>query len=154
MSKASKILEKFFQSTLVEKAGSVLGDGAEIRFHVGDETFYFRRAKNQSQWTKGQGENPDFEFWVTEYALRQLVKELEDPNSGYAKLGIEILERIVRGEPRDRIRFKVHAGVLSIWSKGYFSVLKLGGPEVASYLAQLGFTSFQTIKEVLKNSRR
>lgn len=154
MSKASKILEKFFESPLVEKAGSVLGEGAEIRFHVGDETFYFHRVKNQSHWAVGQGEDPDFEFWVNEYALRQLVKRVQEADSGYAKLGIEILERIVRGEPKDRIRFKVHAGILSIWVKGYFSVLKLGGPEVASYLAQLGFTSFQTIKEVLKNSRR
>lgn len=153
MTKTSKLLEEFFLSPLVEKAGSVLSDGAEIRFHVGEECFHFRRSENRNHWQKGSGNDPDFEFWVTEYALRQLVKVLQGPSASYGALGIAIFEKIVKGKPKDRIRFRVHAGILSIWSKGYFSVLKLGGPEVASYLAQFGFTSFAKIKDVLKNSR-
>jgi hypothetical protein len=44
-------------------------------------------------------------------------------------------------------------GFLGLWSKGYFSVLKAGGPEVASYLKRWGFDSLSRIKDVLRKIR-
>ncbi|NUM88534.1 MAG: hypothetical protein HUU37_04945, partial [Bdellovibrionales bacterium] len=68
-------------------------------------------------------------------------------------LGVFIFERIVVADEGRKIRFKVRAGVLSLWSKGYFSVLKAGGPEVASYLARMGFSSLGKIKSFIDQIR-
>ncbi len=85
--------------------------------------------------------------------LRHLIELASRPETGIAAFGVAVFERILLSAKDEKIHFRVYLGLLSIWSKGYFSILKLGGPEVASYLAQWGFHSVGKIKEVLKNSR-
>ncbi len=67
-------------------------------------------------------------------------------------MGVAIFETIFTKDEEKKIKFRVDSGFLNLWSKGYFSVLKAGGPEVASYLAKFGFDSLSRVKEVLKRS--
>jgi hypothetical protein len=148
-----ELLENFFQIPWVAKAGEELAEGCALHIHVDRDCFLYERRKNRNSWKLGSVTNPDFEFWVPSVTLRYLVELANKPETGIAAFGVAVFERILRGSKDEKIRFRVYLGLLSIWSKGYFSVLKLGGPEVASYLAQWGFHSVGKIKEVLKNSR-
>ncbi len=130
-----------------------MADGCAIHIHVDSDCYLFERRKNQNHWKLGKTTHPDFEFWVPQSTMRHLVELAQKPETGIAAFGIAVFERILRGAKEEKIHFRVYLGLLSIWSKGYFSILKLGGPEVASYLAQWGFHSVGKIKEVLKNSR-
>ena len=76
------------------------------------------------------------------------------PETGIATLGVAIFEHIFTKDESRKIKFRVDMGFIGLWSKGYFSVLKAGGPEVASYLARFGFNGLNAIKEVLKTVRR
>lgn len=84
--------------------------------------------------------------------MHHLLDLADQPDVGIASFGIAIFERIFAKEEAEKIRFRVDAGFLTLWSKGYFSVLKAGGPEVASYLARFGLNGLSAIKEVLKKS--
>jgi hypothetical protein len=146
-------LTEFFSGKLAESAGSVLSEGASILLHVEEETFHFVRQKERNLLKRGSTPDPEFEFWIPEKTLRHLLDLAKLPETGIASLGISSLEKILRGPAEERIRFKVWAGILRIWARGYFSVLKQGGPEVASYLADWGFTNVSKLKKVLRKAR-
>ncbi len=95
----------------------------------------------------------DIHFWVPLSTLRHILDLSEEPDAGIAKLGIAIFEHMFAGEEGKKITFRVCASFLGLWSHGYFSVLKAGGPEVASYLARFGFNSLARIKELLRKVR-
>ncbi|MGZ3712329.1 MAG: hypothetical protein ACXVBE_11265 [Bdellovibrionota bacterium] len=148
-------LNEFFQSTLADKAGSYLSERATIALHVQDETFLYRRKKdvNVIEKVSSAKVEADVRFWVPPSALRHLLTLSDLPGTGLGTMGVAMLEHLFSSDPEKKIKFRVDTGFLGLWAKGYFSVLKAGGPEVASYVAQKGFNSVTRIKEVLKNIR-
>jgi hypothetical protein len=147
-------LERFLSSPLALKAGQGLSERACIALHVGDENFYFRRENGENTLSRAQPEglSIDVHFWVPLSTLRHLLSLAELPETGIGTMGVAIFERMFLQDKDKKISFRVEAGFLSLWSKGYFSVLKAGGPEVASYLARFGFDSLSRVKELLKKS--
>jgi hypothetical protein len=146
-------VETFLSSPLAERASHGLSDRISIALHVDGEDFFFRRTKGQNTLQRVESLKPDVHFWVPLSTLRQLLEMAEDPDTGVAAMGVSIFEHIFTKEESKKIRFRVDTGFLGLWSKGYFSVLKAGGPEVASYLARFGFNGLSAIKEVLKKIR-
>ena len=147
-------LESFLSSPLAERASAGLSDRISVALHVEEEDFYFGRRNGKNTLSRVQGGAPDVHFWVRLGALRHLLGLAEDPEAGIATMGIAIFEHIFTPDETRKIRFRVDAGFLGLWSKGYFSVLKAGGPEVASYLARFGFSGLNAIKEALKTFRK
>ena len=95
----------------------------------------------------------DVDFWVPLSAMRQLLAEAENPDISISRMGVLVLEHLFAKDAEQKIKFRVNTGFLGLWSKGYFSVLKAGGPEVASLLARFGFNSIARIKDVLRQLR-
>jgi hypothetical protein len=85
--------------------------------------------------------------------MRHLLALSEMPGTGMGTMGVAIFEYLLHKDPGKKIKFRVNASFLSLWSKGYFSVLKAGGPEVASYLGRIGFGSLSKIKDTLRHLR-
>lgn len=85
--------------------------------------------------------------------MRHLLALSGLPGTGLGTMGVAVFEYLFHKEPEKKIKFRVDASFLSLWSKGYFSVLKAGGPEVASYLGRIGFHSLSKIKEALRHLR-
>lgn len=146
-------LEKFLSSSLALKASQGLSDRISIALHVEGETYYFRRKKGQNTLVRVEEAKPDVHFWVPLSTLRHLLSLAELPGTGIGTMGVAIFEKIFTGADNQKVKFRVDTGFLGLWSKGYFSVLKAGGPEVASYLARFGFDSLSRVKEVLKKVR-
>jgi hypothetical protein len=148
-------LTEFFETPLADKAGSLLSKRATIAIHVEEETFLFRRIENENSLEKAPDDkaNADVHFWVAPDAMRHLLSQALVPGTGLGIMGVVVLEHLFATEADKKIKFRVDTGFLGLWAKGYFSVLKAGGPEVASYVARKGFNSVSRIKDVLKNIR-
>jgi hypothetical protein len=145
-------MEEFFAGALAEKAANHLSERAVIALHVDGHHFLFRRKKGKNTLTVGEGE-ADVHFWLPVGALRHLLALAELPGTGIGTMGVAVIEHLFHSDEKRKIRFRVDTGFLGLWSKGYFSVLKAGGPEVASYLGRWGFDSLSRIKDVLRKIR-
>ena len=145
--------EKFLASSLAEKASQGLSDRISIAMHVEGKTYFFRRRNGENTLSRVEDIKPDVHFWVPLSTLRHLLALAELPGTGIGTMGVAIFERIFVADEAMKVKFRVDTGFLGLWSKGYFSVLKAGGPEVASYLARFGFDSLSRVKDVLKNIR-
>lgn len=146
-------LSEFLSTPLAEKAGSCLSDRTRIAIYIDGEGFLFSRAEGANVVTPAEKPEADVHFWVMPHAMQHLLELGNVPGTGLGTMGVAALEHLFSADPERKIKFRVDAGFLNLWSKGYFSVLKAGGPEVASYVAQKGFNSVARIKEVLKNIR-
>ena len=148
-----KRMEAFLSSPLAVKASQGLSDRISIALHLDGETYFFRRKKGENTLTRVEDAKPDVHFWVPLSTLRHLLALAELPGTGIGTMGVAIFERIFASDESVKVKFRVDTGFLGLWSKGYFSVLKAGGPEVASYLARFGFDSLSRVKEVLRKVR-
>ncbi len=146
-------LRTFLQSALAERAASSLSKGACVALHIGAQEFFFVRGRGQNLLLPQSATSPELHFWLTEDALRHLLELAQRPEASLPGMGVSVLECIWSSDASRKIRFRVDCGFLTLWRKGYFSVLKAGGPEVASYLARWGFGSLARFREVLKNIR-
>jgi|GEM_PF-1028108 len=146
--------ENFLSSPLATKASQGLSDRICIALHVEGEAYFFRRKKGENTLSRVDDAQPDVHFWVPLTTLRHLLSIAELPGTGIGTMGVSIFEHIFAQDESKKIKFRVDSGFLNLWSKGYFSVLKAGGPEVASYLAKFGFDSLSRVKEVLKKVRK
>ena len=146
-------LKDFFVGPLAEKAGSLLSERALIAIHVEERHFLFSRKKGENTISEGESAEADVHFWVPLSTMRHLVSLAALPGTGMGTMGIAVIEHLFNVEEARKIKFKVATGFLGLWAKGYFSVLKAGGPEVASYLKRWGFDSLSRIKDVLRKIR-
>ncbi|MCB0331723.1 MAG: hypothetical protein KDD70_18765 [Bdellovibrionales bacterium] len=146
-------LNAFLSSPLASKASRGMSDRISIALHLENETFFFHKKKGINTLSRVEESRPDVHFWVPKNTARHLLALGELPGTGIGTIGVAIFERIFTADESIKIKFRVDAGFLSLWGKGYFSVLKAGGPEVASYLARFGFDSLSRVREVLKSIR-
>ena len=145
-------LDSFLSSPLAVRASQGLSDHFCIALHVEGEDFFLGRKKGRITLSRVVPRLPDVHFWVPLSTLRHILALTESPEIGIAALGVAIFEHIFTKDEDKKIKFRVDTGFLGLWSKGYFSVLKAGGPEVASYLARFGLNGLSAIKAVLKKS--
>jgi hypothetical protein len=148
-------LEDFFASPLAEKAGSFLSDKARIALHIdAHHSYLFQREAGRNRMRIAVEPQADVHFHVPLSTMRHLLELGAQPTSGIGTMGVAVVEHLFHAEPEKKIRFHVDTGFLQLWAKGYFSVLKAGGPEVASYLAEWGYGSLTRLKDLLKQVRR
>jgi hypothetical protein len=145
-------LAAFLLLPLAERAAAPLKADARILIHVEKEEFCFRREGGANHLNVASGEAGDVTFILSLSTLRQLRAVAEAPDANLASVGMFFLDKLFSAGG-DKIGFRVEQGFVSLWGKGYFSVLKAGGPEVASYLARKGFRGIGRIKEALAKVR-
>jgi hypothetical protein len=146
-------LDHFLSSPLALRASHGLSDRAGIALHVGGESFFFQREKGEKTLKRVEAVKPDLQFWVPDGSMRHLLSLADLPDTGIGSMGVAIFECMFTSAEERKIKFQLHTGVLDLWAKGYFSILKAGGPEVASYLARFGFDSLSRVKEALHKLR-
>lgn len=146
-------LNDFFQSALAVRAAQGIRDSAVVEIVVDGASFYFTKKKGVGRVYKRSPGEVDVTFWVPPATLSQILALSARSETTLANMGIFLFEAITTSDEERKIKFKVRASVLSLWLKGYFSVLKAGGPEVASYLAKIGFSSIGQVKEMVQKIR-
>lgn len=148
-------LEEFFTSPLAEKAGAFLSEKARIALHIdAHHTYLFQRAQGRNRMKIIADPQADVHFHVPLNTMRYLLDLGAQKDSGIGTMGVAVIEHLFHSDPEKRIRFRVDTGFLQLVARGYFSVLKAGGPEVTSYLAQWGYGSLARLKDLLKQGRK
>ncbi|MCO5143761.1 MAG: hypothetical protein M9962_11785 [Oligoflexia bacterium] len=147
-------LEEFFSSKIAINAASGLSGRAIIEIHLDDQVVFFQKVAGKNQLHEKIRDTPDLVFWINKGAMQKILACAKKKDVSIAKMGICVFEQIFSRDESSKIYFRVDAGFLALWTKGYFSVLKLGGPEVAAYIAGKGFGSLGKIKDALKAMRR
>lgn len=146
-------MREFLQGNLASLAAEGFSNRVCVEICVDGESFYLEREKNKNQCNKESENEPDITFWVPEKTLRQILEKEKLPGTGLGAMGIMIFDSILSKDEKRKIKFKVRASILGLWTKGYFSVLKAGGPEVTAYLAKMGLGGITQMKEMLKKIR-
>lgn len=146
-------LADFFQSELALRAAKGIRDGAVVEIVVDGTPFFFVKKKGQGKVQKHRPGEPEVTFWVPPKTLSQVLGLSGAPGTSLGTMGVFLFEAILSVDMERKVKFKVRASVLTLWLRGYFSVLKAGGPEVASYLAKIGFSSIGQIKEMVQKIR-
>ncbi len=146
-------LAEFFQTELALRAARGIRDGAVVEIVVDEVSYFFTKKNGQGKILKRAPSEPEITFWTPPSTLKQVLALAGLPGTSMGTLGIFIFDSITTHDESRKIKFKVRASVLTLWLKGYFSVLKAGGPEVASYLAKIGLSSIGQIKEMVQKIR-
>jgi hypothetical protein len=147
-----KDIEDFFTSPLANRAASGMKDGSKIAIFVDDKPFLFSRILGKNICKPGKVTKPELIFWLTTNAMQKISHKAQEDGVGLGELGITIFEGILLKQEENKIRFAIHGSFLTLWTKGYFSVLKKGGPELSLYLAKLGFTNIAQWRKIFKKA--
>lgn len=151
--------QQYFGREVAQAAARPLADGARIGFAIAGsdgevtERFLFRREKGQTRIESvGTDAAPEGEvsFMLTPLAAETI---LEDPAEDIGTIGVNILKLVVSPDANRRVTVRVHAGFFTLFTQGYFGVLKNGGAALASFLASRGMGGMDAIKSALKNFR-
>jgi hypothetical protein len=149
-----ELIANFMETTHFKRATAGFGVGAVVQLTLdGRETIQFQKTRDGIRVLKGAPEQAELVFYTTTLHLKRLLADALLPSTTLPKLGIRILESIYSSREDEKIRVAVRSGVLNLWARGYFSLLRLGGMEISKYLAGKGFYNVSKIKQALTNMR-
>ncbi len=90
-------------------------------------------------------------FHVTPRAADEI---LNDPAQDIGSIGVNIAKLALSTDANRRVAVQFKAGFLTLFSKGYFGVLKTGGAVFGQFLASKGLSGMEAIKAALKSMKR
>lgn len=152
MSYSSRFRE-YFARDVSQLAAASLSDQVEIEIHVNNqevnskEVFVFTKLLGKNAIEDRAAQRPDLIFEMTHLAAEEI---LSDASSDIGAIGVNIIKLAFSGEPAKKVRIEIKVGFLSLFSRGYFGVLKMGGSALNSYLATRGLGGIAAIKAALK----
>ncbi len=135
---SDKILQRFFEtSSAAKKAASSLGKAAEVAVTFtdlpGDFRFYIEAGK--PRFSPGKASDPDFVLTMAPGAVAGIASK---PDSDVGELGILFFQHILADKPENKVRVKLHSGLLKLTIRGYLGVLAAGGGKVVGWMATKG----------------
>lgn len=132
------LLTRFFEvSTAARTAASSLGAKAEVavRFTDVPGDWRFLAEGHKPRLVKEKAHDPDFELELAPGAVRTIAAR---PDDDVGALGILFFQAMIAKEPENKVRAKVHAGLIRLTTRGWLGVLAHGGPKVIAWLAGKG----------------
>lgn len=143
--------EEYFRRPVAEKAAGSLANGVLIGFTIPGETaFTFTRIDGKNSVKAGDSGQVEVRFILTPAAAESI---LSAPSEQIDEIGVGILKLIASSDRAMKVSVKVEAGFLTLFTKGYFGVIKTGGSVLASYLASKGLGGVGAIKAALQRIR-
>jgi hypothetical protein len=144
-------VETYFTRPAAQEGTQSLSDGAQIEIKIDQATFTLTRAQKKNQISLGAASSPQLRFELTPKAATEL---LDDPSDDLGEIGVKMLKLVASPDPERKIHLKIEAGFLTLFTKGYFGILKAGGGPLANYLASRGLGGMNAIKAAFKNRRK
>jgi hypothetical protein len=131
-------LTRFFEtSSAARKAAAPLKKGAEVGVLFTDVPgeWRFTVVEGKPRLLKERPYDPDFVLTLAPGAVRDIASK---PDSDVGDLGITFFQHIIASVPEDKVRVKLHSGLIKLTMRGYLGVLAQGGPKVMMWMAQKG----------------
>jgi hypothetical protein len=155
MSESYALLKQFFETREVGKrAAAPLKRGAEAGLLLGDAApgveYRFTVENGRPEVLEGKAKDPDFILTLPAAAVKKLVAvQGEDPGD----FGVAFFSQVLAKEPEERVKIKLHSGLITLTRRGYLGVLALGGPKVIVWLARKGLSGPRAVAHAISRLR-
>ena len=99
----------------------------------------------------GAAKDPDFELTLAPGAVRAICARAD---AEIGDLGILFFQQMIAQAPEDKIRVKLHSGLMTLTLRGWLGVLAHGGPRVVGWLAQKGLKGPGAVASAISRLRK
>src|SRR6267143_6489033 len=147
-------LRRFFQtSEASRRAASSLRKAAEVgvRFTAVPGDFRFHSIDGKPAFEAGKAMDPDFDLTLAPGAVAAITAQ---PHADVGELGVLFFQHIVAKDEKDKIRVKLHSGLLRLTMRGWLGVLAAGGPKVIGWMAQKGLKGPSAVAAALSRLKK
>jgi hypothetical protein len=147
-------LRRFFEtSDASRRAASSLRKAAEVgvRFTDVPGDFRFHSIDGRPAFEAGKAMDPDFELTLAPGAVAAITAQ---PHADVGELGVLFFQHIVAKDENDKIRVKLHSGLLRLTMRGWLGVLAAGGPKVIGWMAQKGLKGPSAVASALSRLKK
>ena len=147
-------LKRFFEtSEAARRAASSLRKAAEVGVRFTDlaGTFRFHSIEGRPAFEAGEAMDPDFELTLAPGAVDSITAK---PQADIGELGILFFQHIIAKDENEKIRVKLHSGLVRLTMRGWLGVLAAGGPKVIAWLAQKGLKGPGAVASALSRLKK
>ena len=147
-------LSRFFAtSEASRRAASSLKKAAEVgvRFTDVPGDFRFHSVEGKPVFESGKAMDPDFDLTLAPGAVAAITAQ---PNADVGELGILFFQHILAKDENEKIRVKLHSGLLRLTMRGWLGVLAAGGPKVVGWMAQKGLKGPSAVASALSRLKK
>ena len=147
-------LRRFFEtSDASRRAASSLRKAAEVgvRFTDVPGDFRFHSVDGKPAFEAGKAMDPDFELTLAPGAVAAITAR---PQADVGELGILFFQHIIAKEENEKIRVKLHSGLVRLTMRGWLGVLAAGGPKVIGWMAQKGLKGPSAVASALSRLKK
>ncbi len=147
-------LRRFFEtSEASRRAASSLKKAAEVgvRFTDVPGDFRFHSVEGKPAFEAGKAMDPDFELTLAPGAVAAITAQ---PQADVGDLGVLFFQHIVAKDENEKIRVKLHSGLLRLTMRGWLGVLAAGGPKVIGWMAQKGLKGPSAVASALSRLKK
>lgn len=148
------MMRRFFEtSDAGRRAASSLKKAATVavRFTDVPGEFRFHVIDGQPRFEAGGASDPDFDLTLAPGAVRDICSK---PHADVGDLGILFFQHIVAKDEQEKIRVKLHSGLVKLTMRGWLSVLAAGGPKVIGWMAQKGLKGPSAVASALAKLKK
>ncbi len=145
MSQKFDVLKSFFElNPTSRRALGLLAKGVEIGILLEDgAVLSIEVTPSGPQLHQRPAREPDITFRLNDAAIKNVC---ENPTDSPEELAVQILREI----KNRNVHLMITGSFISIATKGYFSVIRLGGKNMWDFLTEHGITSFFKITNKIK----
>jgi len=147
-------LRRFFEtSDASRRAASSLRKAAEVgvRFTDVPGDFRFHSVDGKPAFEAGKAMDPDFELTLAPGAVAAITAR---PQADVGDLGVLFFQHIIAKDEKEKIRVKLHSGLLRLTMRGWLGVLAAGGPKVIGWTAQKGLKGPSAVASALSRLKK
>jgi len=147
-------LRRFFEtSEASRRAASSLRKAAEVgvRFTDVPGDFRFHSVDGKPAFEAGKAMDPDFELTLAPGAVAAITAR---PQADVGDLGVLFFQHIVAKDENEKIRVKLHSGLVRLTMRGWLGVLAAGGPKVIGWMAQKGLKGPSAVASALARLKK
>lgn len=143
-SEALITLQKMAKKPVFSTALALLKQGTELALKLDDRVEFALFWRDGEVHVEERSAQADVEFSFTGEALRQLEA---NPGEQLAAFGIAVLEQIIAGQMKIRVR----GSVWRLATGGYLQIILAAGPELLTFLAGHGLSSTKKILDLMRS---
>lgn len=147
-------LRRFFEtSEASRRAASSLKKAAEVgvRFTDVPGDYRFHAVDGRPVFESGRAMDPDFDLTLAPGAVAAITAR---PDADVGDLGILFFQHMLAKDENEKIRVKLHSGLLRLTMRGWLSVLATGGSKVVSWMAHKGLKGPTAVASALSRLKK
>lgn len=147
-------LTQFFDtSSAARKAAAPLKKSAEVGVNFTDVPgeFRFTLVDGRPRLLREKAQDPDFILTLAPGAVDAIASR---PDDDVGELGVTFFQHMLAPKPEDKVRVKLHSGILKLTMRGYLGVLAAGGPKVMMWMAQKGLKGPSAVASALSRLKK